>query len=83
VGFTAKWALIPKLRPFEANTHDKYLNPVPDNPVPDISTVLYTKNPCFLNPESGPWGWGSLGTRMGSPPFLSEITAVVSQITAP
>ena len=31
----------------------------------------------ILNSENGPWGF--VGTKMGFPPFLSEITAITSQ----
>jgi hypothetical protein len=37
-------------------------------------TPLKTK---ILNSENDPWGF--VGTKMGFPPFLSEIAAVVSQ----
>jgi hypothetical protein len=31
----------------------------------------------ILNSENGPWGF--VETKMGPPPFLSEIAAIVSQ----
>jgi hypothetical protein len=66
VGFTAKWALIPKLRPFKAN---KYLNPVSTISTsevlvdrPERAVTPLKINTVFLNSENGPWGFA--GTKM-------------------
>jgi hypothetical protein len=42
-----------------------------------IYRPYFRSKPIFLNSENGPWGWGFVGTKMGSPLFLSEVTAII------